>query len=163
MSSTSVIAPSLVGDLLSRGAIAPGVSASTKRQALSVTSEIAARSFGLKAPLLFDALMERESVGSTGIGHGVAIPHAQIQGLDRIRGVFVRLRPPVAFDAVDDEPVDLLFALFTPPEGGSDHLRALARVARSLRSAELRQRLRAASTVDSILALLSWNAKPTAA
>ena len=163
MSLNSLTAPSLAGELLTHGAIAPRVSAATKRQALAVIAEIAARNYHLKAPLLFDALMAREAVGSTGLGHGVAIPHAQIKGLDQIRGVFVRLRPAVAFDAVDDAPVDLIFAIFAPPDGGCDHLRALARVARSLRSADLRQRLRQASSVDSIHALLSMEARATAA
>ncbi|HWA62545.1 MAG TPA: PTS IIA-like nitrogen regulatory protein PtsN [Caulobacteraceae bacterium] len=143
-----------LGDLLDRGAIAPRVSAANKRQALSVIAEIAARSFGLKAPEVFDALLEREAAGSTGVGHGVAIPHARIPGMERLRGVFVRLEQPVDFDAVDDKPVDLLFALFGPRAGGSEHLRALARASRLLRQAELREQLRKASGPDAIRALL---------
>jgi len=153
----------LIGELLSPGAIALGVAAVDKRQALAVTAEIAARHFNLKVTSLFEALMEREALSATGVGHGVAIPHAQMAGLDRVRGVFVRLRPPIDFGAVDDEPVDLLFTLISPPECGSDHLRALARVARSLRSSELRERLRQASTPDSVRALLTLDARPNAA
>ncbi len=156
-------ASGLIGDLLSPGAMALGVAAPDKRQALAVTAEIAARHFNLKVTPLFDALMEREAVSATGVGHGVAIPHAQMAGLDRVRGVFVRLRPAIDFGAIDDEPVDLLFALISPPECGSDHLRALARVARSLRSGELRERLRHASTPDSVRALLTLDARPNAA
>jgi PTS system nitrogen regulatory IIA component len=150
-------------DLLAPGAIALGVSAATKRQALALLAEMAGRAFDLKAARILDALLEREAVGSTGVGHGVAIPHAEIAGLDRLRGMFVRLRPPVAFESLDDEPVDLVFALFSPPDRGSGHLRALARVARAFRSAELRQRLRQASSADSVRALLTLDARPTAA
>jgi PTS system nitrogen regulatory IIA component len=152
-----------IGDLLDRGAIAPRVSASSKRQALSVIAEIAARAFGVKAPEVFDALMEREAVGSTGVGHGVAAPHARLPGLDRMRGVFVRLEQPVEFGAVDDQPVDLLFALFSPPESDSEHLRALARVSRHLRQADLREQLRKAQGPDAIRALLVREARPSAA
>ncbi len=139
------------------------MSAASKRQALSVIAEIAARNFGLKAPDVFDALMEREAAGSTGVGHGVAVPHARLAGLDRLRGVFVRLDQPVDFDSLDDKPVDLVFALFSPQGGGSDHLRALARVSRALRQAELREQLRKASGTDAIRAFLVRDARPSAA
>lgn len=152
-----------IEDLLDRGVIAPRVSASNKRQALSVIAEIASRAFGLKAPDVFDALMEREAAGSTGVGHGVAAPHAPLQGLDRMRGVFVRLEQPIEFGAVDDQPVDLLFALFSPPESASEHLRALARVSRHLRQADLREQLRKAQGTDAIRALLVRDARPNAA
>ncbi len=153
----------MIGDLLDHGSISPRVSAASKRQVLSVTAEIAARSFGLKAPRVFDALIEREALGATGVGHGVAIPHAQVEGLDRMRGVFLRLSPPVDFGAVDDEPVDLVFALLCPPDAGSEQLRALARIARALRLPELRQQLRQASGADAIRALLVREMRPSAA
>jgi PTS system nitrogen regulatory IIA component len=152
-----------LGDLLERGAISPRVSATSKRQALSVIAEIAARAFGLKAPEVFDALMAREAAGSTGVGHGVAIPHARIAGLDRLRGVFVRLEQPIEFEALDDKPVDLLFALFGPREAGSEHLRALARASRRLRQADLREQLRKARGADAIRALLVTEAPRSAA
>ena len=97
--------------------------------------------------------MEREALGSTGLGGGVAAPHARLAGLDRVVGVFVRLDHPVAFDSVDDRPVDLLFGLFAPPESGAEHLRALAAVSRLLRSSEMREQLRQARTTDAINAL----------
>ncbi len=152
-----------IGDLLDRAAISPRVSATTKRQALSVIAEIAARSFALKAPAVFDALMEREAAGSTGVGLGVAVPHARLAGLTRIRGVFLRLDQPVEFQAVDDMPVDLLFALLAPPEASGEHLRALARVSRVLRQADLREQLRQARSPDAIHALLVQEARPSAA
>ena len=126
--------PTMIGDLLAPGAICPRVTASDKRQVLSVVSEVAARIHRLKASAIFDLLMQREATASTGVGHGVAIPHALAPGINRIHGVFVRLRPAIDYAAVDDEPVDLVFTLLAPPIDAADHLRALARTARALRS-----------------------------
>ena len=152
-----------IGDLLDRAAIAPLVAAPGKRQALSTVAEIAARSFRLKAADVLDALLEREAVASTGVGYGVAVPHARLAGLSRMRAVFVRLDQPVAFNAVDDRPVDLIFALFAPPEANGEHLRALARVSRLLRQGEIREQLRQARSADAIRAILVQEAKSTAA
>jgi len=152
-----------IGDLLDPSAIAPRVSASTKRHALAVTAEIAARALGLKAAEVLEALLEREAAGSTGLGYGVAVPHARLAGLSRLRGVFVRLDQPVEFAAVDDRPVDLIFALLAPPEAGAEHLRALARVSRLLRQGDLREQLRQARGADAIRALLVQEARPSAA
>jgi len=152
-----------IGDILDRAAIAPRVSAPNKRQALALVSEVAARNFGLDAGAALDALAEREAAGSTGVGYGVAIPHARIEGLDRVRGVFLRLDHPVAFDAIDDLPVDLVFALFAPSKAGVEHLRALARVSRLLRQSDLREQLRQARTADAIHALLVQEAASSAA
>ena len=150
----------LIGELLDRNAIALRVSAANKRQALAVAAEIAARNLRLDAGHILDALTERELAGSTGVGHGVAAPHARLEGLDRMRGVFVRLDQPVDFDSVDDQPVDLIFALFAPKGAGAEHLRALARVSRMLRQSELRQQLRQARTADAIHALLVQDVGP---
>lgn len=145
-----------IGELLDRSTISVRVSAANKRKALAVVAEIAARNFGLDAGAVLDALTGREQAGSTGVGYGVAAPHARVEGLTRLRGVFVRLEHAVDFDSVDDQPVDLIFALFAPKESsGVEHLRALARVSRLLRQAELRQQLRQARTADAIFALLS--------
>ena len=152
-----------IGDLLDLGAISPRVTATNKRQALKVVAELAARSFGVKVGDALEALLDREAVGSTGVGYGVAVPHARVAGLTRLRGVFVRLEHAVEFGAVDDRPVDLIFALFAPPDAGAEHLRALARVARMLRQRELRQQLRQARTPDAVHALLAQPARPSAA
>jgi PTS system nitrogen regulatory IIA component len=154
-----------IGDFLDRSAISARVSASSKRQVLAVIAEIAARKLGLDAGDILDALLDREAAGSTGVGHGVAAPHARLEGLERMRGVFVRLEQPVDFDAVDDQPVDLVFALFAPKDAGAEHLRALARVSRLLRQADLREQLRQARTADAIHALLAQDhaARPSAA
>ena len=151
-----------IGDLLDRGAISPRVTAPGKRQALAVTAELAARAFGLKCSGVLDALLEREALGSTGVGYGVAVPHARVAGLTRLRGVFVRLEQPIEFQAVDDRPVDLIFALFAPPDAGAEHLRALARVSRVLRQADLREQLRQAHGADAIHALLVREARSSA-
>lgn len=143
-----------IGDLLDRNAIAVRISAPNKRQSLAVVADIAARNLGLNAAEVLEALLEREAAGSTGVGHGVAAPHARLAGLERMRGVFVRLEQPVDFDAVDDQPVDLIFALFAPKDAGAEHLRALARVSRLLRQSGLREQLRQAGTADAIRALL---------
>jgi PTS system nitrogen regulatory IIA component len=152
-----------IGDLLDRGAISPRVSAAGKRQALTVIAEIAARSFGLKTAEVLDAILEREAAGSTGVGYGVAVPHARLPGLTRLRAVFVRLEQPVEFEAVDDRPVDLLFALFAPPEASGEHLRALAAVSRVLRQADMREQLRKAHGADAIHALLVREPRSSAA
>lgn len=143
-----------IGELLDRGAISARVSAANKKKALGVIAEIAARSFGLEPGHVLDALVEREVAGSTGVGHGVAVPHARLEGLQRMRGVFVRLEQPVDFQSVDDQPVDLLFALFAPKNAGAEHLRALARVSRLLRQSDLREQLRKARSADAVHALL---------
>lgn len=152
-----------IGDLLARDAIVLRGGASSKRQALFAVAESAAAALGLEADRVMDALLEREALGATGLGSGVAVPHARIEGLDRVRGVFVRLDTPVAYGAVDDRPVDLILALFAPPSGGAEHLRALAAVSRALRAPELREQLRQARTVDAVRALFVREATATAA
>jgi PTS system nitrogen regulatory IIA component len=153
----------LISEILDRAAITPRASAPNKRQVLAVIADIAARNFGLDADEVVEALLEREQAGSTGVGHGVAVPHARIEGLSRMRGIFLRLEHPIAFGAVDDQPVDLIFALLSPAQGGAEHLRSLARVSRVLRQGDLREQLRQARTADAIHVLLAQEARPTAA
>lgn len=152
-----------IEELLDRRAVTPKVSAPSKRHALSLVAETAARRFGLDAGEVLEALLAREQAGSTGVGGGVAVPHARLRDLDRMRGIFVRLENPVEFDAVDGRPVDLLFALLAPTEAGSEHLRALARVSRLLRQRDLRDQLREAHTPDAVYALLAQPARSSAA
>lgn len=153
----------LMGEILDRAAIAPRASAPNKRQVLAVIADIAARNFGLESGDVLDALTEREQAGSTGVGHGVAVPHARMEGLERMRAVFVRLEHPVDFGSVDDQPVDLLFALFSPADAGSEHLRALARISRLLRQGDLREQLRHARTADAIHVLLAHDVRSSSA
>jgi len=152
-----------IGELLVRDGVVLKTGASSKRQVLHSVATAAAHAIGLEESKVFDALMEREALGSTGLGAGVAVPHARLDGIDRVQAVFVRLDTPVPYDAVDDRPVDLIFALFAPPRDGADHLRALAAVSRALRSAKMREQLRQARTVDAIHALFVRNETATAA
>lgn len=152
-----------IGDLLAPNGVVLRGGASSKRQALHAVAEAAAQALGLEENRVFDALMEREALGSTGLGSGVAVPHARLREIDQVTAVFLRLDTPVAFEAVDDRPVDLLFALFAPPKDGAEHLRALAAVSRALRASALREQLRQARTVDAVKALFVRNDAPATA
>jgi PTS system nitrogen regulatory IIA component len=152
-----------IGEWLGRASIGYRVSPNSKRQALAVAAELAARSLGVDATEVLDALLAREQESSTGVGHGVALPHARVRGLDRMRAVFLRFNDPVEFEAVDDQPVDLLFALFAPPDATTEHLRALARVSRLLRQRQLRESLRQARSADALYAVLVAQASTNAA
>ena len=152
-----------IGELLADGGVVLRSGASSKRQALHTVAEAAAQALGLPENRVMEALLEREALGSTGLGSGVAVPHARLEGVERVMAVFVRLDTPVAYGAVDDRPVDLLFALFAPPRDGAEHLRALAAVSRALRSAEMRQQLRQARTTDAIRALFVKDQAPATA
>ena len=152
-----------IGDWLDRTGVVHRANAPSKRQALGLAAEIGAKAFALAPAAVLEALLEREQEGSTGVGSGVAVPHARLTGLERIRGVFLRLEAPVDFDAVDDQPVDLVFALFGPADADPQHLKALARVTRLLRRADLREQLRQARSADAIYALLVQQGEQSAA
>jgi PTS system nitrogen regulatory IIA component len=151
--------------LLPRAAVAARVGVNSKRGALGAAADIAARVTGLPAAEIHAALLKRERAGSTGVGDGVALPHARLAGLERPSAVFMRLEKPLDFQAVDDQPVDLVLALLVPAESpGGEHLQALARISRLLRHADLRRQLRQAQTADAIYALLvREEAQPSAA
>jgi PTS system nitrogen regulatory IIA component len=149
--------------LLERNAILGHVSVNSKRQALQVIADAVARNLKLDAGDVLQALLEREKLGSTGVGLGVAVPHAALKGLDRMYGVFMRLETPVDYEAIDDMPVDLVFALLAPEDAGTEHLRALAKVSRLLRQKDLREQLRAIDNPDAIYALLTGMADSNAA
>lgn len=149
--------------LLDRRAINASVSVNSKRQALQVVADIAARQLGLDAGDIHQALTDREKLSSTGVGMGVAVPHAALNGLDRMYGVFIRLEDPIDYEAIDDMPVDLIFALLAPENAGTEHLRALAKVSRVLRQKDLREQLRAIENSDAIYALLTGIADSNAA
>ena len=142
-------------EILSPEAIAVGLNATSKKHLMQELAQRAESASGLNARDAFEALLERERLGPTGMGRGVAIPHARIEGLTEIVGVFAQLARPVDFDAVDGEPVDLVFALFAPIDAGANHLRALARVSRSLRDANTCSTLRAATDVSAAFAVLT--------
>ena len=144
-----------VSEFLSPQAVFCDVSAPNKKKLLAELATMASSVCGLDAGLIFEALWEREKLGSTGVGQGVAIPHGRMEKLDRIIGVFVQLAVPVPFDSVDDAPVDLVFLLLTPQAAGADHLKALARVSRLLRSHVICEKLRASKDSAALFALLT--------
>jgi len=150
-------------ELLSPEAIAPALRVRGKKQALHELSASAARLTGLDERAIFDALLQRERLGSTGIGEGIAIPHGKLPGLTSLFGFAARLEKPIDFEALDGQPVDILFLLLAPEGAGADHLKALARVARVLREPGILGRLRAARDADALYAILTEASAPRAA
>lgn len=129
--------------------------ASSKKRLLNELGEIAQAVYGLNATVAVDALIERENLGPTGVGRGVALPHARVAEIDRVIGAFVMLEKPIEFESVDRQPVDLVFALFAPEEDGVEHLKALARVSRMLRNEEVCQMLRANGDSGTLYTILT--------
>jgi PTS system nitrogen regulatory IIA component len=152
----------ILNDLLTSDAVLAPLRANSKKQALQDIAERAARLTGLPEREVFEALLQRERLGSTGIGDGIAIPHGRSHGLDRLHGLFARLEKPIDFDALDGQPVDILFVLLAPEGAGADHLKALARVARVLRDRSTLQRIRGAQDPDAIFAILTESAAKAA-
>jgi nitrogen PTS system EIIA component len=150
-------------DLLSLEAVAPALRAHGKKQALQEMSALAARLTGLDERSIFEALLQRERLGSTGIGEGIAIPHGKLPGLTRLYGFVGRLERPIDFEALDAQPVDLLFLLLAPEGAGADHLKALAKVARVLREPGILGRIRAARDADALYAVMTQAPAPRAA
>jgi PTS system nitrogen regulatory IIA component len=142
-------------DLLAPEAVLPALKAAGKKQLLQDLAHHAARQTQIPERRIFETLIERERLGSTGMGQGIAIPHGRINGLGKISGVFARLESPVAYEAVDDQPVDLVFLLLAPQSAGADHLKALARVSRLLRNQATCEKLRAATRPEVLYALLT--------
>ncbi|MCG5242282.1 PTS IIA-like nitrogen regulatory protein PtsN [Azospirillum doebereinerae] len=150
-------------DLITPLAILPNLKAGNKKQALQELARKASELTGQHERAIFDVLLERERLGTTGVGHGIAIPHGKLSSLDRVHGVFARLERPIDFDAIDEQPVDLIFLLLAPEQAGADHLKALARVSRLLRDQSMCEKLRGAQSGDAIYALLTQHeASPTA-
>ena len=127
---------------------------SSKKQALQELAKRASGVTGESERTILDVLLERERLGSTGVGRGIAIPHGRLPTLDRVYGVFARLDRPIDFDAVDDQPVDLVYLLLAPEDAGADHLKALAKVSRLLRDESVCAKLRGCDTPDAIMALV---------
>ena len=144
-----------LGDLLLREAIFPRARWQGRKQILQELSEGMAKVLGLDPRAVFEQVLEREKLGSTGVGEGVAIPHARIDGLTHVVGGFARLAEPADFDAIDERRCDLVFIILAPADAGADHLRALARVSRAFRQESIRAALRKAQTVEAIVEILS--------
>ncbi|MDX3909217.1 MAG: PTS sugar transporter subunit IIA [Sphingobium sp.] len=144
-------------DILTPEALAIGVTVSGKKQLFQKLSEMAEANYAQSADVVFDRLIERERLGSTGFGGGVAIPHAKIPDLDRVRAMVILLETPLAFEAVDNAPVDVVFALLSPLDSGAEHLKTLARVSRYLRNEAQIARVRGVGSREALFALLSGN------
>jgi PTS system nitrogen regulatory IIA component len=144
-----------ISDLLAPEAVSASLNAQSKKQLLQEMAERAAQVTGLPERRIFETLIERERLGSTGMGQGIAIPHGRLAGLPKIVGLFARLETPIPYEAVDDQPVDLVFLLLAPEDAGADHLKALARVSRLLRNKQTCEKLRAASKREVLYSLLT--------
>lgn len=142
-------------DFLTQDGVVPALRVSSKKQALQEVAARAAELSGLPEREIFDTLLQRERLGSTGIGQGIAIPHGKLAKVEKLFGVFARLERPIDFESLDGEPVDLVFVLIAPESAGADHLKALARVARVLRDPATTQKLRSARDVDALYAVLT--------
>ncbi len=144
-----------LSDLIEAKAILPALRANSKKQVLQLLSEKAAELTGLPEREVFDTILQRERLGSTGVGNGIAIPHGKLNGVNKITGVFARLENPVEFEALDDQPVDLVFLLLAPESAGADHLKALSRIARVLRDSGTVEKIRATGDAAAIHSFLS--------
>ena len=152
-----------LADLLQQDAIIPALRANSKKQVLQELAVRAAKITGLPERQVFDVILQRERLGSTGVGNGIAIPHGKLSNIHTIVGVFARLEAPVDFEALDDQPVDLVFLLLAPEGAGADHLKALSRIARVLRDGDLVAKLRATESASAIYAFLNQEQTSTAA
>ena len=152
-----------INDILEPDAILPNIKPGSKKQLLQELAEAGARYTGTDSHVIFDLLLERERLGSTGVGNGVAIPHAKLPNIAKITGVFARLSKPINFEAIDDQPVDIVFMLLAPEGSGAEHLKALSRIARVLRNQSTLSSIRIASEIDAIYSLLTEEQNANAA
>ncbi|NQV48058.1 MAG: PTS IIA-like nitrogen regulatory protein PtsN [Rhodospirillaceae bacterium] len=144
-----------ITDLITTAGVVANLRATSKKQALQDLAKLAAEITGLHERAIFDVLMERERLGTTGVGNGIAIPHGKLASLDKLYGLFARLETPIDFQSIDEQPVDLIFLLLAPESAGADHLKALARVSRLLRDKQACEKLRGTDNADALFALLT--------
>ncbi len=152
-----------IADLILPNGVIANLRVTSKKQALQELAKRAAEITGQPERAIFEVLIERERLGTTGVGHGIGIPHGKLPDLDRLYGLFARLETPIDFDAIDDQPVDLICVLLAPEAAGADHLKALARVSRLLRDRAICKKLRGTDSSDAIYALLTESAASHAA
>jgi len=152
-----------IGDLVTPASIVANLKVPNKRLALQELAKRAAQLTDQHERVIFDVLLERERLGSTGVGQGIAIPHGRIPGLTGLHGLFARLEKPIPFESVDDQPVDLIFLLLAPTSAGADHLKALARISRLLRERAVCEKLRGTDKADALYSLLTDRAASHAA
>ncbi len=153
----------IFAEFLNAGAVSIVPAMSGKKALFAQIGQIGARAYGLDAALVTERITERERLGSTGFGNGIAIPHGRIEGLSRIVGVLIQLRTPMPFDAIDALPVDLVFCLLSPIDAGADHLKALAKVSRWLRDPAFVAKLRGTASDDALYALFDGQEARSAA
>ena len=144
-----------LGDLIGPNSVVSALKAKNKKHALQLLATKAAEVTHLDSRHILETILQREHLGSTGVGRGIAIPHGRVAGLDRIVCVFAQLETPIPYDAVDGEPVDLVFLLLAPEHAGAEHLKALARISRILRSGNAIEKLRASHDKEALYALLT--------
>jgi len=149
--------------ILRPGAVKVVANVSSKKRLFQDLGEIVSSTYGLDGTAAFNALQERETLGPTGVGHGIALPHARIPGREEVVGAFVRIERPLDFDAVDRQPVDLIFALFAPDGSGVEHLKALALVSRTMRDGAVCSKLRANEDPDTLHSILTESESTRAA
>lgn len=152
-----------LSELLTPDAIAPALKVGSKKQALQELSALASKITGLPQREIFEIVLQRERLGSTGVGQGIAIPHGKMPSLERLYGVFARLVTPIEFEAMDDQPVDLVFLLLAPESAGADHLKALARISRLLRDPTVVSKLRGSNSRAALYSILTEPAASHAA
>lgn len=141
-------------DILKPEAVFTGVKAVSKKQLLQLLAEKASALTGIGEREIFDTIQQRERLGSTGVGNGIAIPHGKLKSAGRLTGLFIRLDQAIDFEAIDDEKVDLVFLLLAPESAGADHLKALSKVARALRNQDNLERIRAAGDAGAVFDIL---------
>jgi PTS system nitrogen regulatory IIA component len=144
-----------IRDLLAPERVIANLKVTSKKQALQELSKKFAAAIGRDEREIFDLLLERERLGTTGVGDGIAIPHGKLASLDQLYGMFARLERPVNFESIDERPVDLIFLLLAPESAGADHLKALARISRLLRDKKICEKLRGSDTPEALYALLT--------
>ncbi len=152
-----------ISEILTQSAVKTVSAVTSKKRLFQEISEIACTAHGIPADLALEALLERESLGPTGVGHGVALPHARVKDLDKVVSVFLRVERPLDFDSADRHPVDLFFALFAPETAGVNHLKALALVSRTMRNSDVCTKLRSNTDATALHAILTEVAESKAA
>jgi PTS system nitrogen regulatory IIA component len=152
-----------VTDLIRPHAVVPNLRVTSKKQALQELSRRASDLIDVPERRIFDVLVERERLGTTGVGNGIAIPHGKLSELTELQAMFARLETPIDFEAIDEQPVDLICVLLAPESAGADHLKALARISRLLRDRNVCEKLRGSDSADAVYAILTESAASRAA
>jgi PTS system nitrogen regulatory IIA component len=152
-----------ITDLIRPHAVVPNLRVTSKKQALQELSRRASDLIGVPERRIFDVLVERERLGTTGVGNGIAIPHGKLSELTELQALFARLETPIDFEAIDEQPVDLICVLLAPESAGADHLKALARISRLLRDRNVCEKLRGSDSADAVYAILTESAASRAA